>query len=132
MAGGPWRGPPDRRRAPSGDTAGPPGRCPASRRAADRAARRMSARPPAASASQHAAASLADRLLVADEVRAALAEGRPIVALESTLITHGLPHPQNLEVALAAEAAVRAEGAIPATVAIQDGRLRVGLSAAEL
>jgi pseudouridine-5'-phosphate glycosidase len=75
---------------------------------------------------------LADRLLVSDEVREALAAGRAVVALESTLITHGLPHPQNLEVARAAEAAVRAEGAIPATVAVSPGRIRVGISDAEL
>jgi pseudouridylate synthase len=75
---------------------------------------------------------LTDRLVVADEVRDALHDGRPVVALESTLITHGLPHPANLEVAQAAEAAVRAEGTIPATVAISGGRLRVGLSATEL
>jgi pseudouridine-5'-phosphate glycosidase len=79
-----------------------------------------------------ASGSLADRLLVDDEVREALASGGAVVALESTLITHGLPHPQNLEVAQAAEAAVRAEGAVPATVAVHDGRIRVGLRAAEL
>lgn len=75
---------------------------------------------------------LAARLVIAPEVATALAANRPVVALESTLITHGLPHPANLEVAQAAEAAVRGEGAIPATVAISEGRLRVGLSAAEL
>jgi pseudouridylate synthase len=85
-----------------------------------------------AGASPGARAGLGERLFLADEVRTALAEGRPVVALESTLITHGLPHPQNLEVARAAEAAVRAEGAVPATVAVQDGRLRVGLTAPEL
>ena len=68
-----------------------------------------------------------DRLLVASEVAAALVEGRPVVALESTLISHGLPFPQNLEVARASEAAVRAAGAVPATVAVRDGRLLVGL-----
>jgi len=51
--------------------------------------------------------SVADRLVVAPEVAAALAEGRPVVALESTLISHGLPYPQNIEVAQASEAAVR-------------------------
>ncbi len=55
-----------------------------------------------------------------------------VVALESTIITHGLPRPQNLEAALAAEAAVRAAGAIPATIATRDGRIRVGLDADEL
>jgi pseudouridine-5'-phosphate glycosidase len=69
-----------------------------------------------------------ERLVVAPEVRAALAEGRPVVALESTLISHGLPYPQNLEVASASEAAVReTDGAVPATVAIRDGALLVGL-----
>ena len=71
--------------------------------------------------------SVRDRLEVAPEVAAALAEGRPVVALESTLISHGLEYPFNLEVASASEAAVRESGAVPATVAIQDGRLRVGL-----
>jgi pseudouridine-5'-phosphate glycosidase len=71
---------------------------------------------------------LADRLEVAAEVAAALADGTPVVALESTLISHGLPWPQNVEVARAAEAAVRAGGAVPATVAIRDGRIRVGLA----
>ncbi len=69
-----------------------------------------------------------DRLVVAPEVRSALAEGRPVVALESTLISHGLPYPQNLEVASGSEAAVREhDGAVPATVAIRDGVLLVGL-----
>jgi pseudouridine-5'-phosphate glycosidase len=65
---------------------------------------------------------------VAAEVAAALADGTPVVALESTLISHGLPWPQNVEVARAAEAAVRAGGAVPATVAIREGRIRVGLT----
>jgi pseudouridine-5'-phosphate glycosidase len=74
-----------------------------------------------------------DRLVVAPEVAAALAEGRPVVALESTLISHGLPYPQNLEVASASEAAVReTDGAVPATVAIRDGALLVGLDEAAL
>jgi pseudouridine-5'-phosphate glycosidase len=73
-----------------------------------------------------------DRLSVLPEVADALADGRPVVALESTLISHGLPYPQNLEVATASEAAVRASGAIPATVAIHSGRLLVGLDAAAL
>jgi pseudouridine-5'-phosphate glycosidase len=73
-------------------------------------------------------ASVDDRLVVAPEVAAALAEGRPVVALESTLISHGLPYPQNIEVASASEAAVReTDGAVPATVAIRDGRFLVGL-----
>jgi pseudouridine-5'-phosphate glycosidase len=77
--------------------------------------------------------SVADRLDVAPEVAAALFERRPVVALESTLISHGLPYPQNLEVASASEAAVReTHGAVPATVAVWEGRLRVGLDAAAL
>lgn len=75
---------------------------------------------------------LADRLELSSEVATALAAGRPVVALESTLISHGLPYPQNLEVAGASEAAVRAAGAIPATVAIHAGRLLVGLDEAAL
>ena len=73
-----------------------------------------------------------DRLRVAAEVADALTDGRPVVALESTLISHGLPYPQNLEVARASEAAVRASGAVPATVAVHDGALLVGLDAAAL
>jgi pseudouridine-5'-phosphate glycosidase len=66
------------------------------------------------------------------EVAAALSEGRAIVALESTIITHGMPYPQNLETARAVEDAVRAAGATPATIAVMGGRLHVGLSAAAL
>jgi pseudouridine-5'-phosphate glycosidase len=66
------------------------------------------------------------------EVAAALSRGEAVVALESTLICHGIPRPRNLELALAVENAVRAEGAIPATVALLDGRLRIGLDEAEL
>ena len=69
---------------------------------------------------------------VADEVRAALADGRPIVALESTLISHGLPRPRNLDAARRLEAVVRAGGAVPATIGVIDGRPAVGLSADEL
>lgn len=75
---------------------------------------------------------IADRLAVGPEVAAALGTGRAVVALESTLISHGLPHPQNLEVARASEAAVRESGAVPATVAIRDGRILVGLGPADL
>lgn len=66
------------------------------------------------------------------EVAAALAEGRPVVALESTIITHGMPYPQNVETARAVEAVVRANGAVPATIAVLDGRLVAGLDAAAL
>ena len=75
---------------------------------------------------------IAERLAIDAEVATALAEGRPVVALESTLISHGLPYPQNLEVARASEAAVRESGAVPATVAIHGGRLLVGLDFAAL
>jgi pseudouridine-5'-phosphate glycosidase len=75
-----------------------------------------------------AVTSLAERLIVARDVADALAGGGPVVALESTLISHGLPYPQNVEVARAAEAAVRASGAVPATVAVRDGRILVGLT----
>ena len=75
---------------------------------------------------------LRSRLAVSPEVADAIRAGRPVVALESTLISHGLPFPRNLEVAGAAEAAVRDSGAVPATVGIRDGRLVVGLDAAAL
>ncbi len=73
-----------------------------------------------------------DRLAIAPEVADALRDGTPVVALESTLISHGLPYPQNVEVANASEAAVRSSGAVPATVALNRGRLLVGLAADEL
>ncbi|MFD6286557.1 pseudouridine-5'-phosphate glycosidase [Streptomyces sp. NPDC060205] len=65
--------------------------------------------------------------MVSEEVREALATGRPVVALESTIIAHGLPRPRNLQVALELEDAVREEGAVPATIAVLDGQPRVGL-----
>ena len=71
-------------------------------------------------------------LQISEEVKAALAEKLPVVALESTLIAHGLPAPKNLETAFAAEAAVRAQGAIPATCAVIKGELRVGLTHEEI
>jgi pseudouridine-5'-phosphate glycosidase len=71
-------------------------------------------------------------LVVSDEVAAAVDEGRPVVALESSLIAQGLPVPHNLETALASEAAVRDEGALPATTAIDAGQLVVGADAALL
>lgn len=73
-----------------------------------------------------------ERLQIAPEVAAALASGAPVVALESTLISHGLPWPQNLEVATESEAAVRSAGAVPATVALHDGHILVGLDRASL
>lgn len=69
---------------------------------------------------------------VSDEVRAAIAEGRAVVALESTVISHGLPRPQNLETARRLEQAVREGGAVPATVALLGGRLCVGIEEAQL
>lgn len=71
-------------------------------------------------------------LRISEEVAAALAADQGVVALESTLLAHGLPWPQNLEVGILAEAAVRQAGAIPATVAVLGGRLCVGLSSGEL
>lgn len=71
-------------------------------------------------------------LLLADEVRDAMAHGRPVVALESTIISHGLPRPRNLETARELEAEVRTSGAVPATVAVLDGRPHVGLDKAQL
>ncbi|MEU7884064.1 pseudouridine-5'-phosphate glycosidase [Microbispora bryophytorum] len=69
---------------------------------------------------------------VSDEVAEALATGRPVVALESTIISHGLPQPRNLQVALELEDIVRQAGAVPATVAVLDGVPRVGLDKEEL
>jgi pseudouridylate synthase len=66
------------------------------------------------------------------EVTQALDEGRPVVALESTLIAHGLPRPENVEIARMIEGAVRDEGAVPATIAIVDGMVRIGLDRAAL
>ena len=71
-------------------------------------------------------------VVVSPEVAEALAAGRAVVALESTIITHGMPFPENLATARAVEAVVRANGAVPATIAVLDGRLCVGLTDAEL
>ena len=71
-------------------------------------------------------------LSVSGEVKAALVAGRPVVALESTIITHGMPYPQNLGMAQEVEATVRDNGAVPATIAIMDGRLCVGVSGEDL
>ena len=71
-------------------------------------------------------------LSLAPEVADALAAGHPVVALESTIITHGMPFPQNVETARAVEAAVRAGGAVPATIAVMGGCIHVGLSPEEL
>ena len=66
------------------------------------------------------------------EVAAALAAGKPVVALESTIISHGMPYPQNVETALNVERIIRENGAVPATIAIIDGRLKAGLTAEEI
>ena len=69
---------------------------------------------------------------VAPEVAAAVAEGKPVVALESTIISHGMPYPQNVETALKVEQIIRDCGAVPATIAILGGRLKAGLSHEEI
>ncbi|MDP9137574.1 MAG: pseudouridine-5'-phosphate glycosidase, partial [Pseudomonadota bacterium] len=69
---------------------------------------------------------------ISASVKAALRKGAAVVALESTLITHGLPYPANARTALAAEDAVHASGAVPATIAILRGRIRIGLSPEEV
>ena len=66
------------------------------------------------------------------EVAAALSEGRPVVALESTIISHGMPYPQNVETALKVEQTIRDNGAVPATIAIIGGRLKAGLTGKEI
>ena len=66
------------------------------------------------------------------EVAAAIAEGKPVVALESTIISHGMPYPQNVETALNVEKIIRENGAVPATIAIIGGRLKAGLTAEEI
>ena len=66
------------------------------------------------------------------EVEAALKAGKPVVALESTIISHGMPYPQNVETALAVEQAIRDNGAVPATIAIIGGRLKAGLTKDEI
>lgn len=71
-------------------------------------------------------------LTFAPEVRAALDAGRPVVALESTIITHGMPFPQNVETARRVEAEIRAHGATPATIAVMGGHIHIGLTDAEL
>ena len=69
---------------------------------------------------------------VAPEVKEALAAGKPVVALESTIISHGMPYPQNVETALKVEAIIRENGAVPATIAVLGGRLKAGLSPEEI
>ncbi len=71
-------------------------------------------------------------LHIADEVQTALHEHRPVVALESTVIAHGLPYPDNITIAQAMEAAIRLEGAVPATVGIANGKIAIGLTQEEI
>lgn len=73
-----------------------------------------------------------DAIRVSDEVREAVGEGRPVLALESTIFTHGLPRPRNLEVALDADRRVREAGVVPATIGVVDGVPTVGLSLDEI
>jgi len=75
---------------------------------------------------------LKDFLTFSSEVSAALESGRPVVALESTIITHGMPFPKNVETARAVEADIRENGAVPATIAVLDKRLHIGLEPDEL
>jgi pseudouridylate synthase len=77
-------------------------------------------------------AAVAPPIEIAPRIAAALARGGAVVALETTIVTHGMPFPQNIETALEVEAIVRAGGAEPATIAILGGRIRVGLEAAEI
>ena len=67
-------------------------------------------------------------LLFSPEVQQALTDNRPVVALESTIITHGMPYPQNLDMARDVEQTIRTEGAVPATIAVMDGQIHVGLT----
>ncbi|CAN5877530.1 pseudouridine-5'-phosphate glycosidase [soil metagenome] len=73
-----------------------------------------------------------DLIAIHPEVKKALEEKRPVVALESTIISHGMPWPRNVETALSVEETVRKEGAVPATIAIKDGKCLIGLSTAEI
>lgn len=71
-------------------------------------------------------------ITLAEEVRAAKEQGKPVVALESTIISHGMPYPQNVETARKVEQIIRDNGAVPATIAILDGKIKIGLSDEEL
>lgn len=75
---------------------------------------------------------MTERLRISAEVREALESRRPVVAFESTIISHGMPYPRNRDTAMTAEAIARASGAVPATVAVLDGRITVGLQESEL
>ena len=69
---------------------------------------------------------------ISTEVKEALEQGKPVVALESTIISHGMPYPQNVETAMNVEKLIRENGAVPATIAIIKGRLKAGLTAEEI
>ena len=71
-------------------------------------------------------------LRLSDEIQEAIIDKKPIVALESTIISHGMPYPDNVEMALQVEEIIRGEGAVPATIAILDGYIKVGLSKEEI
>jgi pseudouridine-5'-phosphate glycosidase len=71
-------------------------------------------------------------LRIAPEIREALAAGAPLVALETTIVSHGMPYPENVETAWALEREIRGRGATPATIAVLDGAIRVGLSEGQL
>ena len=75
---------------------------------------------------------LSSYIILSDEVQAALQEQRALVALESTVIAHGLPYPSNIEVAQAMEATIRSQGAVPATIGIRDGKIKIGLTLDEI
>jgi pseudouridine-5'-phosphate glycosidase len=75
---------------------------------------------------------LKDYLNINPEVQRAISEGKAVVALESTIISHGMPYPQNVETALNVERIVRENGAVPATIAILNGELKVGLTHEEI
>lgn len=76
--------------------------------------------------------SLSTHLSISPAVQAALAANKPVVALESTIITHGMPYPQNLTMAQNVEKVIEANGAVPATIAIMDGKFKVGVTAEDL
>src|SRR5690554_359633 len=69
---------------------------------------------------------------ISQEVKTALAEGKPVVALETTIISHGMPYPRNVETALSVEKVIRDNGAIPATIGIIDGEIVIGMNEEEI
>ena len=73
-----------------------------------------------------------ESIKISKEIKNALEAGIPIVALESTIISHGMPYPQNLETAFLIEKIIREESAIPATIAIMDGNIKIGLTSNEI